>query len=536
LPIQSDGALTQADREIGVSFAPAVEDDVLLLQSFDHEERLGRPSVTTLELRSTDGAIDPNALLGQAAVVRLDRDGEPRQIHGYVWSFECQGQRGGLWVYRAELRSWLGMMEANREYRVFQEKTGPDVVQALLGSYSAAMDFEVRLLDSYRTRDLCVQYGESDSAFVHRLLEDDGVHYAIRYDGDRESVELFDDSTMHPPRPGDAAMMYQPVGGGTGAPVHPEAITRFTRRSVYRCGSYASLDYSPVTPSNYLIGLTRGSFDHGASWRNRYGVVEMYAGGQDQAENEVIGRRRMEEAEAAAEVFVGETRSRFLSCGMTFEVREHPAYSEGSFLTTSVRLSAETAPWVSGGSGSAPTDFACSFEAIPADRPFRPRRITPKPKAEMQTAVVVAAADGDDTPDLAKDDYCCVRLRFHWDHFAAGRPAVGEGDDVSDPGSSCWVRTSQSWAGKNYGWVSIPHPGQEVIVDFIDGNPDRPMVVGRVYNEENRPMMTPAENKAKMQLRDSGQNHILLGADKGTEGIELFSPTGRTRIRIGGAM
>ncbi|MEM7754352.1 MAG: type VI secretion system tip protein TssI/VgrG [Planctomycetota bacterium] len=534
-PVGSPG-LTQSGRQIGVSFAPAIDDDVLLLRSFDHAEGLGRPSVTALEMSSTEAGIDPNSILGHPAVVRMDTPEGDRFIRGYVWSFESLGQEGGLWRYRAEVRPWLGMLEANREYRVFQQKTAADVVSALLGVHSGAMELRPNLFgSSYRTRDLCVQYGESDLAFVSRLLEDDGIYYTFEYTESGETLVLHDDSTQHEPRPGDASMPYQPEGAYGGGMTDPEAVTRFERSSGYRCARYGALDYSPVRPSTYVMGMRDGGLDHGPSWRQRYGYVESYGGPQTVDEAEAAARLRMEEGEASADVFRGQTPSRLLGPGMTISLRDHPGYeASDSFLVTGVAISAHGSPFESGVTGATDVSFECSFEAMRADRAFRPARVTPKPKAEMQTAVIAAAAEGDDTPDLAKDDYCCVRLRFHWDHFAASRHPIGDVDDMSDAGSSCWVRTSQSWAGKNFGWVSIPHPGQEVIVDFINGDPDRPIVVGRVYNEENRPMMTPAENKAKMQLRDSGQNHIVMGAESGQQVIEMYSPSSGTRIRIGG--
>ena len=530
------GTLTQTNRQIGVSFAPVLPDDELLLQSFEHVSALGRPSITTLELVSRRPDIDPATLLGQAARVRLETPEGDRFFHGYVWSFDCLTQEAGLWVYRAEIRPWLGMLAAGRDYRVFLDKSAIDVVRTVMGVHSGPTELEENLFGTPRVRPQIVQYGESDFDFISRLLEDEGVYYQIECTDDSETIVLCDDSTHHDPKPGVESLPFQPVEQFGAGRLHPEALTRFTRSGAYRCSRYASIDFAPERPTTYVFGLCDGVLDHGPGWRQRHAHTEAFAGAQTLEEASALARLRMEESEAQSEVYRGETRSRLLAPGMKFGVSEHPGYSaRDRFVTTSVSIKAASSPFSSGVHTGA-FSFSCSFEAIDAARQFRPARTTPKPRATLQTAVVVAAADGDETPDLASDDYCCVRLRFHWDHYAVGRHPVGDVDDVSDGGSSCWARTSQSWAGKNFGWVSIPHPGQEVLVDFIDGDPDRPIVVGRVYNESNRPMMTPAENTEKMQLRDSGQNHLLMGAESGTQGIELYSPTGATRVRIGGSM
>ncbi|MEM1185373.1 MAG: type VI secretion system tip protein TssI/VgrG [Planctomycetota bacterium] len=527
--------LTQAEREIGVSFAPALEDDVLLLQSFVHDAELGRPGVTTLDLRSERADIDPAELLGQPATIRLNTSEGERYIHGYVWSLTAMGQAGGLWMYYAEVRPWISMLDANRDYRVFLEKSAVEVVEAVLGSHSGAMELQNNLFGQYRTRYQAIQYAESDFNFMSRLLEDEGVYYVLEYSEEGESLVLCDDSTQHEPKPGVESLPYQPTDVVGESALHEEALTSFARLTSYRCARYASVDFAPERPSTYVLGLCDGSFDHGPSWRQRMAHTEVFGGSRTLDEAETAARLRMEESEASADLFSGETRSRLLTPGTKFGVTEHPGYgADDRFVVTSVTISATAAEYVVGQSGGSQTAFTCRFTAIDAERPFRPARTTPKPKASMQTALVVAAADGDDTPDLAADDYCCVRLRFHWDHYADGRHPVGDVDDTSDGGSSCWARTSQSWAGKNFGWVSIPHPGQEVVVDFINGDPDRPLVVGRVYNEDNRPMMTPAENRQKMQLRDSGQNHIVMGAESGQQVIEMYSPSSGTRIRIGG--
>jgi type VI secretion system secreted protein VgrG len=528
---------TQAARQTAVF--TTLPEDTLLLQAFEHVEELGRPSVTILELRSTESGLDPDELLGQSMAVRLDIGDleEPRWIHGYVWSFEAHGQQGGLWKYRVELRPWIGMLASNREYRVFQEKTAADVVETVLGPYSGAMELERNLYSSdYRVRDMCVQYGESDGAFIQRLLEDDGIYYVFEYAEGSEKLILCDDSTQHAERPGDAVMPYQATGDGGGF-VDDEAVLSFTRRSEYRCARYGAVDYSPVRATTYLIELCEGELDHGPSGRQRAGYVDAFPGHQTSADGATYARLRKEEHEAVADVFHGTTVSRQLSPGMQIGLMGHGAHEEDErFLITKIALSASAAPWEPGADTDAALDFSCSFEAIPAERPFRPQRVTPKPKAEMQTAFVVAASEGDETPDVAKDDYCCVRVKFHWDHWMDARHPVGDVENVTDAGSSCWVRTSQAWAGKGWGWVSNPHPGQELIIDFVNGDPDRPIAVGRVYNEESRPAISPSQNKQVMQLRDSGSNHIAMGGSTGTESIEMYSPKGTTRIRIGGIM
>lgn len=528
----SPSELTQSHRPLGVSFE-SLDEDVLLLTAFNHVEELGRPSVTMLELCSATAGLDPVDVVGHPALVRLDTDDGERYIRGYVWAFESLGQEGGLWRYRAELRPWLGMMEANREYRTFQEQTAKDVVGTLFGAHSSAMSWRDETRQTYRSREYCVQYGESDLAFISRLLEDEGAYYTFEYSETDETLVLHDDSTFHGPRPGDATMPYQPAGS-PGAH-DPEAIVEFSRRSEYRYARHAAIDYSPASATTYLYGLCAGTIENGPSWKQRHAIVDAFDGVRPAGEMPGAATTRMQESEAGADVYEGRTLSRQMRVGTTFNLSEHRGYGDVSdpFLLTKVYLSARGAPFVSGQVAGNELEFDCTFEAMPADRPFRPRRLTPKPKAEVQTAFVVGASESDTSPNIADDGGCSVRVRFHWDHAIDGRHMVGDSTAVSSTGSSCWVRVSQSWAGKLYGWVSVPHPGQEVIVAFIDGDPDRPIVVGRVYNSQNKPEFDPFGSKLKTQLRDSGFNHFVMDGTPGSEGIELLSPMGQTRIRMG---
>ena len=533
----TDGSgLSQESRQISVSFADADSGGDLVLTAFTHEEALGVPSVTFLDLASHRADIDPNDLLGHAAVVRLTSGEENRYFHGYVWSITCEGEQGGLWRYRAELRPWLGMLAANREYRVFTDASATDVVNRLLSPHSGEMEVDLNLYGSYRIRPLVVQYGESDLAFVNRLLEDEGVYYTFEHTESSERVILCDDSTQHDPRPGRFEMPYQPVQVIAPGMHDEDAITRWQRVASFRNGRYASVDFSAERPSTYVLGLCDGQMNHGPSGRDRYGRVESFGGPQTIDEAETAARLRMEESECWADVYRGETKCREMRPGIKFGIAEHDGVAAGTeFLVTRVLLSASSSAFVSSGGdlGGYSTEYTCSFDAIDASKPFRPQRTTPKPTASMQTAIVVSSSQSEDAPDLAQDEYCSVKLKFHWDHFAEGRHDIGDAASVSDGGTSCWIRTSQAWAGNRFGMVSVPFPGQEVMVDFIDGDPDRPIVVGRLYNEDNRPMMTPASQRLKMQLRDSGQNHVVLGSNAGDEGIELFSPTANTTIRIG---
>jgi type VI secretion system secreted protein VgrG len=479
-------------------------------------EELGRLFEFDLELLSEDREIDPDRLLGQNMTVRLDLPSEDtRYFNGFVSRFLHTGMMevaaGGRELeyaaYRATLRPWLWFLTRTADCRIFQEKTVPEIVKQIFRERGFT-DFEEALYGSFRKWTYCVQYRETDFNFVSRLMEQEGIYYYFAHENGHHKLVLCNDVGSHRPVAGYARIPYYP-------PTHSE---RRERDHIYEWafgrevqpGSYALNDFDFERPRANLRTKSRVPRRHALADFEMYDYPGEYTQNGD---GETYARLRIEELQAQHEVAYGAGNARGLSVGALFTL-EHPPRDdqEREYLVASATHELRSDEYESTrGQLAAEEVYSCKFSAIDSRQPYRAPRITPKPVIQgPQTAIVVGKAGEEIWPDK----YGRVKVQFHWDRY--GR---------SDENSSCWVRVAQLWAGKRWGAMYIPRIGQEVIVEFLEGDPDQPIITGRVYNGDAMPPYELPGNASMSTLKSNstkgggGFNEIRFEDKKGSEQV-----------------
>jgi type VI secretion system VgrG family protein len=467
----------------------------LSVTSFSGREELSRAFAFTVELAATEEAsIQPRELLGQPGQLAIHDgvNGASRFVHGMIARVEALGERKGRLRYRVLLVPALWKLRHVRRSRIFQEQSVPEIVQQILDE--AGIAHGASLDGSYPPREFCVQYRESDFDFISRLLEEVGIFYFFEHADGAHTFMLGDGPSALGPLPGEASL---PFRGPTGAEGGEEHILGVERAARVRPGAVALRDFDFVRPTLDLTATRKAA--------NVNAELEIYdAPGRyvEPGAGKDLARVRLEELRHDSERCEGECSSVRLAPGFTFTLTQHPDPSfEGDFLLVSVEQ------W---GRDEA---YQSRFHAIPSDVPFRPPRLTPAPTiAGAQTAIVV----GPSGEEIHTDEHGRIKVRFHWDREAPG-----------DDKSSCWIRVSQAWAGAGWGALYLPRIGQEVVVRFLEGDPDRPLVVGSVYNGENPTPIALPDEKTKSTLRSNsspggdGFNELQFEDAAGVELIHL---------------
>ncbi|MDQ9192032.1 type VI secretion system tip protein TssI/VgrG, partial [Cronobacter sakazakii] len=368
-------------------------------------------------------------------------------------------------AYELTVEPDLWPMQRDRNLRIFQGQTVPQIVKTLLGE--SRVNMEERLSGSYRVWEYCVQYQESSLDFISRLLELEGIAYHFRHEQDRHTLVLTDAPGQYEPFPGYETIPYHvtPSGGST----DEEGISQWALEDSVTPGIYSLDDYDFRKPNAWLFQARQnplspqpGSIDV-YDWPGRF---------VEHGHGEFYARIRQERWQVEHRQTQGTATALGIAPGHTFVLRNAPFFGDnGEYLTTVAHYRFEENRYASGPDSN--TLHEIRFEVIPADVPYRPAQKTPWPRTYgPQTAKVV----GPQGESIWTDKYGRVKVKFHWDR-------LGKGDDTS----SSWVRVSSAWAGQGFGGVQIPRVGDEVVVDFINGDPDRPLITGRVYNEASMP-------------------------------------------------
>ncbi|MCK1968477.1 type VI secretion system tip protein VgrG [Franconibacter sp. IITDAS19] len=442
----------------------------LLFWKLSGREAMSESFALTLTLLSTDARIDRSALLGQPVTVTLPTQSllSPRFINGKITragvsAVELSGTRYAVYTLTVEPDLWP--MKRDRNLRIFQGQTAPQIVKTLLGEYK--VNVEDRLTGSYRVWDYCVQYQESSLDFISRLMELEGIAYHFRHEADKHTLVLTDAATQHQPFSGYEVIPYHqtPSGGSTSG----EGVSQWALEDSVTPGIYSLDDYDFRKPNAWLFQAQQnpaspqpGSIDV-YDWPGRF---------VEHGHGEFYARIRQERWQVEHRQIQATATALGIAPGHTFMLANAPFFSDnGEYLVTAAAYQYEENRYASGSDGA--TIHRTDFTVIPSSVVFRPAQTTPWPRTYgPQTARVV----GPQGESIWTDKYGRVKVKFHWDRLA-------KGDDTS----SCWVRVSSAWAGQGYGGVQIPRVGDEVVVDFINGDPDRPIITGRVYNEASMP-------------------------------------------------
>ena len=451
---------------------------VLLLRSMSGQEELGRLPQFQLEFVSGRGDITPAEILGKniSWLVRLT-SGEPRYFNGFVTSFAeaGEGSVAGFdeqlkhgFFYRATVHPWLWFLTRAANCRIFQNMTAVEIADKVFEGYPFAHVKKVQLRTDYPKREYSVQYRETDFNFVCRLFEQEGLYFAFEYDDGRNSLLLMDSYGAHKTLPPlKVPFLAEGFGAHDGDSVNTWAVSREIQP-----GKYTIDDFHYLRPRDRMSaqGLPVEAKDHDLA---EFEVYD-YPGEYDlPAEGPVYARTRIEELHARYEQFSGGGHLRAAKPGQLLTLQEHTrSQYNKEYIVTSLAYTASVGEYASGGSGG---QFHCAVSAIAGSTPFRPARITPKPLIQgPQTAIVV----GKSGEEIHTDDEGLgrVKVQFHWDRYSK-----------TDENSSCWVRVAQPIAGSNWGFLGLPRIGHEVVVEFLEGDPDHPIVTGSVYNDVLKP-------------------------------------------------
>jgi type VI secretion system secreted protein VgrG len=445
-------------------------------------EQLGRPFEFELELFSEAREIDLEQALGKDLTVTV-KFGEKltRYFHGYVASFAQlpRSERGYAW-YRAVLRPWLWFLTRSSDCCIFQEKNVPTILREVFDEHGFT-DRRESLSGTYNPRTYCVQYCESDFNFVSRLMEQEGLYYFFEHAQGKHTLVLADSASAHSDIQGTSTIPYRPADDQRG--FEREHISDWLVQQQVQATSYALKDFDFERPSTNLEARSRNSLqrNHAQSDHEQFDWPGLYT---QTADGEAYARVRIEALQAEFEQVSGRGNAPGLAVGGLFTLSEFPRQDQNrQYLITSAVHHIQALEDVD----TDRPDYRCEFTAIDNRQPFRTVPTTPKPVVRgPQTAVVV----GKSGEEIWTDKYGRVKVQFPWDRY-------GE----SNENSSCWVRVAQNWAGKNWGAMHLPRIGQEVIVDFLDGDPDRPIITGRVYNAEQMPPYALPENQNRSTIK-----------------------------------
>ncbi len=479
-------SFTQTTRPVQI--ATPLGPDKFIVRSFKGEEFVSGLFHYHVELFSQDASVDFSALLGKSATLSIPQSsGDIHHINGVVGRFVQLNSDDRFTYYAADLYPWLWMLTHSRSCAIYQNMSTPDIVKQVFSDLGFS-DFKDSLTGSFQPREYCVQYRESAFAFVSRLMEQEGIFYYFTHGASTHTMVLTDDASA-----------WAATAGLTNAVFAPEQSAWTTDTIVTDCvteqnvtaGKYQTDDYNFETPDTDLLASADGADPS----RAVYDFPGLYTA---QGDGETIAGRRLSALEVPSKVLRGNSRCRAFYAGAKFTLSGHGRSDvNGDYVILSLQ--------VTGDQGT----YANSFQAIPSATVFRPPVVTPAPSILGTQSAVVTGKAGE---EIWTDEYGRVKVQFHWDQ--KGR---------MDEKTTCWIRVAQAWAGKQWGAIFLPRIGQEVLVSFLEGNPDRPVVVGALYNAGQTVPYALPDNQTQSTIKSSsskggsGFNEIRFEDKAGSE-------------------
>jgi type VI secretion system secreted protein VgrG len=472
-------------------------DQQLLLESFKGTDGLSRAYNFELMLVCQDSGVELKSMMGQHVVLEIElAEGGPRYLAGYLTRFASIGSDGGMARYTATLNPWFSMLKNRFDTRIFQGCTVEEVVTQVFGLCPAFSRHEFRLSKPLKRYTYITQYRETDFNFVQRLLEEEGMFYYFEHTAETHTMIICDDSSTLLPLPEQPQIRFHTASVTESA----DAITQWSGNRQLQSGKIAVQTFDYRQPTNRLPVAMKSLNKQGdIDDFEIYDFPGQYTHGTYD-EGEALLRLRVEALELKGKSFHGSSNCRAMKPGYTFELLQHYDHDQGSpddrqFLLMSVESEGHN-NYLNGHQASYYNTFSCVRKKIV----FRPQLTTPRPTISgPQTAIVV----GPPGEEIFTDELGRVKVQFHWDR-------KGEHNDKS----SCWVRVAQSGASGGFGSILIPRVGDEVVVVFLDGNPDRPLIMGSLYNSQNMPPWSLPANKT--------QSGFLTRSMKGDGGTANF--------------
>lgn len=471
--------------------------DTLLIDSLRGDEGISEPFRFRIAMTSGGADPDPKDMIGQHASVKIAlHSGKERWIDGIVTRFSIAGATQGRLEYSMELRPWLWLLTLKSDFKIFQRLSTADIVQSVFDGLGF-QDYRNDLTASYPAREYCVQYRESCFDFVSRLFEEDGVFYYFEHEEGKHTLVLADNSKSLLDTPDlDPLQVGEPRSGAVRLADNWLSSVRVERASTV--GAQAVNDYNFETPASSLETSAKAD-------QAQFEIYDFPGRFATASEGEAIAARRLQVSEALGTTLHAEGPCRGFIPGFRFEIGQTGSSQlDGSFVAKRVSHSADQA-----------AGYTARIEGFPADANFRPELRTPRPRVPgCETAVVV----GKSGEEIWTDEYGRVKVQFHWDR-----------DGNKDENSSCWIRVDQGWAGKQWGALALPRIGQEVIVSFLNGDPDRPLVSGALYNADQIVPYTLPGEQTKTTVKTSsskggdGFNEIRFEDQKDQEELYIHA-------------
>ncbi|WP_347739911.1 type VI secretion system Vgr family protein [Escherichia coli] len=468
------GALTGSGTHNVTLSGSAVPDGMLLFASLGGTETVGELFTYSIKLKTPDtlnlGYVSPAAnlqlkpMVGKDLCVNIELDGGgKRYISGLVTAARVAGHQGRSVVYELRLEPWLKILTHTSDYKAFQNKNVVDILDEVLDEYPWPV--EKRLVENYPTRAWQVQYGETDFAFIQRLMQEWGIYWWFEHSENSHTLVLADAINVHKACADSPLVCYYQKG----LKLDKEFIHTITANESLRSGQWVLNDFDFMKPRSLLKSTVANPRETGLAEYEHYEWPGDYF---TKSEGEMLTRIRMEEQRSPGSRVQGSGNIRTLMTGFTFTLENYPtAEVNREYLLVQTTLFIQDNAQHSGQEQH--FSYSTSFELHPTSEVYRPQRTLSKPHTKGPQSAIVTGPAGQ---EIWTDKYGRVKVQFGWDRYGK-----------NDENSSCWVRVSYPWAGKGFGGIQIPRIGQEVLVDFKNGDPDLPIIVGRTYNQDTMP-------------------------------------------------
>ena len=503
--------LAQTDRLFHLD--TPLGEDVLLVKRLTGKEFISDLFRYELDLVSDNYDIDFSQLVGKPVTIGIRQsDNETfHYLNGIVSKFSLYSAEGRLAYYRAEVVPWLWLLTQAWDCRIYQDTEALEVIKQTFQRYGfqSGKDWEDQTTLKRTPWAYCTQYREHCCDFVKRLMEIEGIFFFFRHEQDKHVLVMGDTPSANKPCPYQNRMKYE-HSFGRGYKSDEDSVLDWKFHNEFKPGKYTQRDYNFKHPTRSLEAVAPSRIIQGGN--DKYEVYDYPGSYEIQPDGDEWTKMRIEEEETPHAVVTARSNCRSMYAGFRFDLYNHDRRDQNTtWLITSLNINAEEATFI-GATDKGEATYQNLFTAIPYSVPYRPERKTDLSQMMgAQTARVV----GPQGEEIYTDEFGRVKVKFHWDRSS----------DESD--SSIWIRVSQPWAGDNFGHMWIPRIGQEVIVDFMEGDPDRPMITGRVYNADNMPPWALPDKKnhsgirTRSTLQGSHDNYNQVHFDD-TKGKELF--------------
>lgn len=500
-------AFTQSERFLQVN--STLGKDALLLRRLAATESISSLFSIEVDLLSQEPNIAADTIVGSHLALFIDADDTTRNLNGFVKTFTYTGlEKRGLYGYRATLVPWLWFLDKRTNCRAFQNQNVQEILTALFNE-SGFSDFTFSLIESHPPLEYCVQYQESDFAFISRLLEQEGLFYFFVHEADKHVLHITDNVA------GLTYVTGQTIEHSSGSR-SKTYIDQWQHHYQYCSGALAQTDYNFENANASLLTQTQASVN--LPNNSALEIFEFPGNYLDKQRGAHLARVRMQQEESRFQRIRANGNIPHLEPGKKFKLLSDEATLDDKkeFFVFDVTHYAFEGSYLDESEDKQTSFYKNSFSCIPASVGFRPEARTPRPRIDgVQTAVVVGAA-GD---EIYTDKYGRIKLQFHWDRY-------GERNETS----SCWVRVATPWSGNKWGTLNIPRVGQEVVVTFVNGDPDQPLVIGSLYNNTHMPPVNLPADKHYAGLKSrtikgdaSSFNELSLSDAGDTEQVKLHA-------------